>query len=387
MNILLIGGTGVLSSAVMNHAIEHGFTVFILNRGNRPSLIHPKAILLKADIRNRKEVEASIGNRKFDVVADFLSYQKRELAKVLNIFKNRCKQFFFVSSCAVYKEPDLDGYYRETSLVGNDSWNYGIHKQKCEEYLKKVCSEIKLTYTIVRPAMTYGDTRIPYHIMPAYGWHWSIVARILHHKPIPYWDNGTGVTTVTHVSDFAFGFVGLFLNPKASNETFHITSDTCNTWSQIIECVGEIIEEKPVCVDVSKEFFANKLPLYKQQILGGRAREEKYDNSKIKKAVPGFECRINLKDGLMQTIKYYRENNYLKGIDYKWDADMDYLIDSYCRYTRSSTFYNLIFTPYLVNDGEMDRVIYNRQRNLFRRFFTQQIFILKQAIKKIVGRA
>ena len=71
MNILLIGGTGVLSSAVTIEAIRQGFDVTMINRGNRMNRVPQCVELIKADKNNQPFIESQLLGRKFDAVIDF----------------------------------------------------------------------------------------------------------------------------------------------------------------------------------------------------------------------------------------------------------------------------------------------------------------------------
>ena len=51
MKILMIGGTGIISSEICSLSIERGHDVTIVNRGKRKSLINEKAHLIVADVR------------------------------------------------------------------------------------------------------------------------------------------------------------------------------------------------------------------------------------------------------------------------------------------------------------------------------------------------
>ena len=57
MNILLIGGTGVISTAVSNYCANLGYNVFIINRGKTKKNIGKNINIIRADIR--KEVDGS----------------------------------------------------------------------------------------------------------------------------------------------------------------------------------------------------------------------------------------------------------------------------------------------------------------------------------------
>lgn len=55
MNVLIIGGTRVLSSAVTNEALRQGFKVTMINRGSRSNLIPDNVEFLKSDKNDLKK--------------------------------------------------------------------------------------------------------------------------------------------------------------------------------------------------------------------------------------------------------------------------------------------------------------------------------------------
>jgi nucleoside-diphosphate-sugar epimerase len=335
LKILMIGGTGALSSDVVELSILRGHSVFILNRGFKSKSISKKITLLKADIKNKSQISKVLKNLHFDVVVDFLSYKVVDIKNTVSLFQDKCHQFVFISSACTYRRAKEDGIITENSPLVNESWNYSKDKVECEKYLISKCSDIGLKYTIIRPYITYGDTRIPYGIMPPYGQHWTLIERILNNKPIFIWDKGDTICNITHTADFAIGLVGLFGNPKAYNEAFHITGDEIISWKDLLYLVGKLVNKKPLLVEIPSLYAAEKLPHLKGILLGDRSLDGVFDNSKIKNAVPEFICKIPLEKGILRTINCYKDNSYLEGIDYQWDAQMDKLIYDYLKETNS----------------------------------------------------
>ena len=69
--------------------------------------------------------------------------------------------------------------------------------------------------TIVRPSYTYGETWVPCSV----GGHgYTVVDRIRRGKPIISHGDGQSLWVLTHASDFALGFVGLFGIAQALGE-------------------------------------------------------------------------------------------------------------------------------------------------------------------------
>ena len=354
-SLLVIGGTGVISYAVVLEAVKQGYNVTCINRGKTKSqTLPPEVEVLKSDYRDGERIAQLLNGRMYDAVLDVLCFHKEDIDYSMSLFKDHCKQYFFFSSAEAYNKPKYeDSVCNENAELVNPLWSYSINKAACEEELKRLAVKYNVKYTIVRPAITYGNTRIPYGVMPPYGYHGTIIQRLLHHKPIITWDGGKANAVIIRVEDFAFGFVGLIGNEKAYNQAFHISGDENHSWKEVIDIVARQLHVSPVYVDVSSTDLGNELPRLKEQIVGGRAISQYLDNTKIKDAVRGFKTKILLEEGIKMTIDYYQRNNYLYGIDWKFDGDMDRIA---AKYDKS---YNPIFVDYLGNATNEDRVNYN----------------------------
>ena len=360
MDLLVIGGTGVISYAVVCEAVRQGIHVTCINRGISNKQKLPNTVeQIHADYRDRDAMTRVLSGRMFDAALDVLCYKKEDIRYSVYILKDVCRQYFFFSSCAVYNKGKGDYECTEDSELINPVWDYSIKKVECEKELLSLAQSEGFTYTIVRPAVTYGNTRIPYGITPSYGYHGTIIQRILHKKPIIVWDNGEAYSTITHVDDFAIGFVGLIGNPKAFNQTFHIVGDYHYHWKDVLFTLGKILGVEPVLFNLTKEQYANEIPYRKGELLGGRGISQLLDNSKIKDAVPEFKTNISLSEGIKRTVEYYQSHNYLSGIDWRFDADTDRIIKKWCKNNHIDyNLYNLKFIDYLGNSTFKERVQY-----------------------------
>lgn len=94
MNVLMIGGTGVLSTAVTNEALKQGIHVVMINRGHRKELIPDGVELIKSDKNDFNRICSLLGERKFDAVIDFLCYNDKETTESFNFYSHYTKQYF-----------------------------------------------------------------------------------------------------------------------------------------------------------------------------------------------------------------------------------------------------------------------------------------------------
>lgn len=358
MNILIIGGTGVLSAAVVNEALKQGFNVTMINRGHRA--IPDGVELIKADMSDKCLIATALSKRKFDAVIDFLCFSEIQTKKSFNFYSQYTDQYFYISSCAVY-DTTLGGWCSEDSPKILSIWKYSVEKWASEEYLMKLAADSKTKYTIIRPCVTYGDTRIPYGIAPAYGYHWTLIARILNNKPLIRWNGGVNCCNMMRVEDFAVGVIALVGNSKAYNEAFNVCGDEMPTFNDVLGVLRELTNHDIKIVDVTSDYYAKQVPSRAGEILGGRSIDSRNKNDKIKSVVPAFHQSIFLKEGIKMTYDAYKNNNYQYGIDWNFDGECDRVIYNWCKKCGiDSTQYNLNFVDYLGNATVKDRDVYYR---------------------------
>lgn len=232
MKVLFIGGTGVISSACTSLAVEQGFDLYLLNRGQTSRPVPEAAHILVGDIRDKASVNQALGNLVFDVVVNWIAFTPEHIETDLELFQDRTGQYIFISSASVYQTPPVNLPVTESTPLDNPYWSYSQAKIACEMRLMRAYQEAKFPVTIVRPSHTYDRTRIPFT------GRYTVVDRMRRGKPVIVHGDGTSLWVLTHHRDFAKGFVGLLGNRQATGHAFHITSDEWLTWNQIFETVA-----------------------------------------------------------------------------------------------------------------------------------------------------
>lgn len=362
MNILILGGSGILSTDFTKKCLDEGKKVYILNRGNRTHFIDPRAQLIKADLRN--EPEDALREKIFkecpsyDVIIDFLSFNPEHLKRTLSILDAQFKQFIFISSSTAYKKKSEDEILTEQSAIGNQKWDYAYNKYLCEELLKKTT----INYTIIRPYVTYGKNRIPFPIIP--GNQYTLLARIMADKPIIMFEQGRAICTLTHTQDFAKTFYELLLNEKAYKEAFHITSASEQTWLEVYTILCEILDKKPNICSLDRDETRKYMPEFYDILIGDKGTNMRFDNTKVTEAIGHSVYNdVSLRDGLKQSVDFFMSNSYMQTIDYKFDGECDYIaakiskkkcriLNSPLRSSKDVIYYHLMRFPptnYLVS--------------------------------------
>lgn len=338
--MLLIGGTGILSTEVCRLSVERGYEVYTVNRGLRKGFLNPNATNLVADVLNTDvtDLKKMINVDRFDVVVDFVSRDIKQLKRTLEVVGNNCGQFFFISSASCYKNIEGNHPYREEDDIHNDLWDYCVKKAECEDYL--VQGKWPFQYTIVRPYVTYGQSRIPFQIAPLK--YYSVIYRIKNNKPI-LMAKSDAVCTLTNVRDFAVGVVGLMNNPMAFGEAYHITSDFTYTWGDVKRIVEQAVGVEAEVVEVSADQLKTirNLGFDADELIGDKTRDMVFDNQKLKKAVPEYNPSVAFEDGIKESIQFFSQSQN-QIVDYLWDGRVDRILsivrrDGYISTPKSST--------------------------------------------------
>lgn len=326
MKVLLLGGTGTLSFEVLRQSLQRGYALSILNRGNNNCIIDKNVCTYIADLKQSDKVLSALDGNTFDVIVDFFSRTKEDIANLFPLFSKRCEQYIFISSACVYCRSNISlDSISENTPKPNTLWSYNINKYEAEQMLVLLSRLYKRCYTIVRPYITYDDWRIPFGIAPAYRYHRTLIERIRNKKPMFLWDEGRNYCTLTYSSDFAEALVGLFLNPKAMNEDFHITSDYCYTWKDVLLALYNQLDMSPNIISIPVSEIIQSLPEYREELVGDRNLNAIFDNKKIKDAVPSLSFKTSLEDGLKKIIDHYDGNNDFE-YDYRYDARLDRML-------------------------------------------------------------
>ncbi len=183
MKILFIGGTGIISTAISNQLSAAGHELYLINRGNRNSVIKSDSVnYITCDIKNEEALMAKLEGHSFDVVADFIAFVPEQLERDYRLFKDKTKQFIFISSASAYQTPPLSHYViDEGTPLSNPCWEYSRNKIACEDYLMKLYREEGFPVTIVRPSHTYDERYIPLGVEGHKG-GWQVVKRMIEGK-------------------------------------------------------------------------------------------------------------------------------------------------------------------------------------------------------------
>ncbi len=329
---LFIGGTGTISTAIVKRlANDLDWEVWVLNRGNRSSVLPESVKLVTADINDEADVLSKIGDTTFDCVCEFIGFTVDQVERDYRLFKGKTKQYIYISSASAYHKPAASYVITEGTALANPYWEYSRNKIACEEFLMKKYREEGFPVTIVRPSHTYDERNIPLGVHGNKG-PWQVIKRMLDGKPVIIQGDGSSLWTVTWNADFAIGYTGLMGNRHAIGEAFQITSDETLTWDQIYATVADVLGVELKAYHVSTDFLrAIGDPLgfdFTGSLLGDKSVSVVFDNSKIKRIVPQMTTNIRFDIGVKIALDYVLSHPECQVEDPEFDSFCDKVIDT-----------------------------------------------------------
>ncbi|HET9587992.1 MAG TPA: SDR family oxidoreductase [Anaerolineales bacterium] len=332
MKILFIGGTGLISSACSEFALQRGHELFILNRAASAEYPLPEgATLLKGDIHaDEAQLASLVSGHRFDAVVDYIAYTVDDIERDLRLFRDKTGQFVFISSASAYQKPVQNYLITEETPLENPFWEYSRNKIACEEKLMRAYREDGFPVTIIRPSHTYGPTQIPFGVS---SWRhpWTVVDRMKRGQKVIVPGDGTSLWVLTWNADFAKGLVGLLGNPQAIGEAFQITSDQALSWDQIHLEVYRATGLEPNLVHIPSDLIAAYWPHAVGSLIGDKSNSVVFDNSKIKRFVPDFVCEVDWAEGVRRSLAWFEAHPEFQTVDYEMNALWDRIIAGYER--------------------------------------------------------
>ncbi len=330
MKALFIGGTGTISTAIVKRLAEElGWEVWLLNRGNRSDVVPKGVHQIVCDVSDEAAAEKALNGMTFDVVNEFIGFTQDQVERDYRLFKDRTKQYIYISSASAYNKPAANYVITEGTSLANPHWEYSRNKIACEEFLMKKYREEGFPVTIVRPSHTYDERNVPLGVHGKKGF-FQVIKRMQEGKPVIIQGDGTSLWTVTFNKDFAIGYTGLMGNRHAIGEAFQITGDETLTWNQIYQTIADALGVKLKAYHIASEYLSDVGDKYgfdfEGSLTGDKSVSVVFDNSKLKRVVPDMKTTVRFDQGVRIALDYVLSHPECQVVDPEFDQWCDKVI-------------------------------------------------------------
>jgi len=324
MNILIIGGTGLISTSISRQLIETGHNLTLFNRGQTEPRLPGDYQVIRGDRNDFAAFEEKMAEAgPFDCVIDMICFNPEQAASAIRAFTGRVGQFVFCSTVDVYTKPPATFPVVESHQRISLS-DYGREKAICEDLFMDAHSAGSFPVTILRPASTYGEGG---SIIHAFGWETYFIDRLLKGKPVIVHGDGEALWVSCHVDDVARAFVNALGNEKTFGQAYHLAGEEWQTWNQYHQRLAQAIgAPEPTIVHIPTDLLVRISPDHTMITYLNFQYTNIFDNGAAKRDLD-FEISVDWLSGSKRTFDWLEENHLIQN----WQSFpfYDQVIDRY----------------------------------------------------------
>ncbi|HZP80674.1 MAG TPA: NAD-dependent epimerase/dehydratase family protein [Chthonomonadaceae bacterium] len=312
MKILILGGTGLISTGITRLLLERGDEVVHYNRGQRSQEFAGQVKTITGDRYDHAAFEAQVAELPlFDCVLDMIGYAPEDVHSLLRAFSGKTGHLIFCSTVDVYARPASTYPVTTEEPFRPAAWDYAQKKAVCEIILWDWYEREGHPFTVIRPVHTYSERGAVLHSFGGSSYH---LDRLMKGKPIIVHGDGSSLWSSVHRDDAAVAFVNALGNPIAFGKSYHLPGDECITWNQYHARVAEGIgAPPPQIVHLPTDLL---YALDKRAFI--TAINFQYNNcfdSTAAKADLGYRYRTTIAQGAKQVYDWHVANGRLEDSD------------------------------------------------------------------------
>jgi nucleoside-diphosphate-sugar epimerase len=309
MNILIIGGTGLISTSISRQLLDAGHHLTLYNRGLTEPRLPDAYKRIKGDRNDYKAFEEKMAAAgPFDCVIDMVCFKPEQAQSDIRAFAGRVGQLIFCSTVDVYTKPPATFPIRESHprLAISD---YGRDKAKCEDLFMEAHQAGYFPVTILRPASTYGEGG---NIIHTFGSETYFLDRLRKGKPVIVHGDGEALWVSCHSDDVARGFVNAVGNETAFGNAYHLAGEECQTWNQYHERLAEAIgAPEPDIVHIPADILVRISPEKAMVTYLNFQYTNIFDNSAAQRDLD-FKVTVGWHEGSKRTYEWLEEHHLIE---------------------------------------------------------------------------
>lgn len=302
MRVLIIGGTGTISTGITRQLLARGDSVTLYNRGQRAAEFPTANVQLvtgdRTDYETFEGQMSALGT--WDAVIDMVAYVPEHVQSALRAFRGRTAQYVFCSTVDVYTKPAVSYPIVESAeRRPAPTFPYAHNKAVCERLLEEAHDRGDIVVTMIRPAWTYAEGGSVLH---TFGWSSYFLDRLRKGRPVIVHGDGTSFWVACHRDDVARAFVGALGNEAAYGRGYHTAGEEWLTWNAFTRGVAEALgAPEPELVHIPTDLLSRVLPQRAEWCVENFRYNNIFDNSAAKRDL-GFRYTIPFLEGVRGVV-------------------------------------------------------------------------------------
>ena len=312
MKVLIVGGTGLISTAISRELLERGDELTLFTRGQTAARFPDGARVVHGERNDFAAFEAQMqALGPFDSVIDMICFRPPQAESALRAFAGRTSQYIFCSTVDVYAKP-ADRYPITESAARRGDNDYASNKILCEDLVMAAHARGDLPVTIIRPAFTYGEGG---GVLDTFGWTTRVIDRLRKGKPILVHGDGSSLWVACHVDDAAHAFVTAAGNAATLGKAYHVAGEEWLTWNRYYQELAEAAgAPTPTLVHIPTDLVAKVDAKRAITTVTNFQGNNIFDNSAAKTDLD-FHYTIPWREGVARAIHWLDANGRIENSD------------------------------------------------------------------------
>lgn len=314
MKVVVVGGTGNISTSIVRLLLEVGHEVTVFNRGQKPGL--PKGVkALIGDRQDRPAFEAAMQAGQFDAAIDMICYNAEDAHSALRAFCG-VKHLVYCSTVCTYGV-QYDWLPATEDHPLRPISDYGRNKVAADRVFLEAYYRDGFPVTIIKPSTTFGPG---WTMLRQIAWDGSWVDRVRRGKPIVLCGDGQALHQWIYVDDAAPAFVFALGRERCIGQTYNMMKTEFGTWADYHRTAMRVIGREVELIGVPLQtLIAAQVPQVDicQSIFAYNCI---YSPARLMRDVPEFRPRLSLAEGLARVYEaMLRDNRIPESREGDWE--------------------------------------------------------------------
>jgi nucleoside-diphosphate-sugar epimerase len=307
MRVVVVGGTGNISTGVVKALLQAGHEVTVFNRGLRPSRLPDGVRSLRGDRKDRAAFEATMQAERFDAAIDMICYTAEDAESDVRAFRG--VQHFIQTSTVCTLGGPLPNVPADESTPLRPITDYGRNKVAADAVFMEAHARGELPATVFKPAHTWGPGMI---VIRQLGFDRRWLDRVRRGKPVLITGDGENLWSLCHSDDAGVAYAAAVGRTRCLGQTYILTGTRYLTWRAYHESVAAALGHGITLVEAPADLLLKVWP-EGTGLLASQARwNQCYRVDKVQRDIPEFAPRITLEERGAESVAWMEEQGLLE---------------------------------------------------------------------------
>lgn len=318
--VVILGGTGILSTSISKYCKNEGFNVLHFNRGITNKIPDVKTII---GDRHSKNDLCKVLLYMPDIIIDMLCFDEYDAYIAISVFAGKIKQYIFCSTASVYSPVNDASIIYEYSSK-NPCTEYGRNKLKAENKFISAYNKGLFELTIFRPGHVYNEKSfINYLSLDGL----FLIKRLVNNQDVILTENGERIYQACHADNIGLAFSKVCNNSVSYGKIYNIAGQEKLTWNYVYNyLINEIGSDSKIRY-FDTEYLLNLYPDKFEFMSTGTRYDTILSSETLCNDIFDYKYIVNFCEGIKSILLY----NKFKAINYISEEDRVYdeIIDNY----------------------------------------------------------